>query len=92
MVQCDVNVFCEDEFVMTLGAGMAAVCKFAKLADEGIDGVISVESSFASNRDVIIGGKKMIEFIDKEYSKYSENAHRLIRGEKVYKIVCYDMS
>lgn len=92
MVQCEINVFCESEYVMTLGGGMVEVCKFAKLVDEGIDGVISVEKSFACNRDVVINGEKLIEFINDRYSKYSDKVEGLISKEKIYKIVSYDMS
>lgn len=92
MVECEVDIFCEGKFVMILGGGILEVCKFAKLADAGIDGAIEIVDSFACNRDVTINGEKLIEFINKEYPDSIEKARQIIRDEKIYKIVCYDMS
>lgn len=92
-VQCEVSVFLQDRYLFSLGGGISAVCKFSKLADEGIQGVIKVSSSYHCNRDVYISGMMLVKFIETEYPQYAEVAREKIKDlEGTYKIVCYDMS
>ena len=91
--QCEVKIFQNKKTILSLGAGIAAVCKFAKLADMGIDGVTKIERSFNCNRDVYMSGEMLLNFIEKEYPEIKEDALKNIDKTKAtYKIVCYDMS
>ena len=93
MVECDLGVYFEDKLVLSLGAGMATVCRFAGLADAGIEGAKEVVKSFYCNRDVYIDGKNLLCFIGKEYQSLLERAVTVINNDDtIYKIVCYDMS
>ena len=92
-VECDLGVYREDKIVLSLGSGMNAVCRFAKLADDGIVGAKETVKSFYCNRDVYIDGENLLRFIEKEYPEHFEKAVAVIDGENViYKIVCYDVS
>ena len=91
--QCEVRILQNEKFVLSLAAGIAAVCKFAKLADAGIEGVTKIERSFNCNRDVYMSGEMLLNFIEKEYPEIEEEALKNIDKTKAtYKIVCYDMS
>ena len=93
MIECDLGVYFEGKLVLTLDAGMAAVCRFAKLADEGIEGAKEVVKTFYCNRDVYIGGTDLLHFIQKEYPAYFKKATSVINHDNsIYKIICYDMS
>lgn len=93
MVECDLGVYLNGEFVMELGAGILAVCHFAKLVDEGIEGVTEIVRSFNCNRDVYIPGKRLLQFIEREYPQYKKEANKKVHdSDEIYKIVCFDMS
>lgn len=93
MIECDLGVYLDDKLVLSLGAGMAAVCRFAGLADEGIVGAKETVKSFYCNRDVYIDGNNLLRFIEKEYPDYLDKATSVINSDNsIYKIVCYDMS
>lgn len=93
MIACDLGIYLDSKLILPLGTGMSTVCKFAKLADEGIEGAKEVVRSFYCNRDVYIDGKNLLRFIEKEYPEYYEKANTIIVDENIiYKIVCYDMS
>ena len=93
ITHCEVWVDLGEQFVLTLAGGMDAVCRFSKLADNGIPGATKVETSFACNIDVYIPGAKLIDFIAKEYPTELECAKkRITELDTEYTIVCYDIS
>lgn len=93
LTECDLSVFLNDRFIMSLGAGASAVYHFSQLADRGIKGVTELVRSFNCNRDVYITGAMLLQFIGEEYPKYIGDAQKKIsNSDTIYKIVCYDMS
>ncbi len=93
IIECDLGVYMNNKFVMSLGAGTDAVIRFSELADAGISGEIDTVRSFSCNRDVAIGGKDLLKFIQAEYPNYYERATSVILDtNELYKIICYDMS
>lgn len=93
MMECDLNIFQEEQYIMSLGAGTSSVYQFSKIVDKGIEGADRVEYSFNCNRDVYIKGNRLLQFIKQEYEKYYDEAKKKINDDDTdYKIVCYDMS
>lgn len=91
-IECCVYVTRDNEFVMSLDAGMESVIHFARIADQGIEGCIHLEKGWYCNRDVTIEGKSLLKFMRENYpGTYEKNRGKIIETE-IYKIVADDFS
>ena len=87
------NVYLDDEYIMSLDSGMDSVIKFSDLTDKGINGALRTERSFSCNRDVCISGKNLILFIEKEYPECVNKAiNKIENNNTIYTISGIDLS
>jgi uracil-DNA glycosylase len=93
ITECNVSVYLEGKYIMTLGAGVSTVIRFSDLADKGILEALRTERSFACNREVCMTGKSLLNFISKEYpEKMIQATENISDLDAIYKIFCYDIS
>lgn len=93
VTECNVGVYLDEKYIMTLGTGVSSVIRFSAIADKGILNTLRNERGFACNREVYMSGKALLNFIIKEYPEKMIQANEDIADlEAVYKISCYDIS